>query len=339
MVLRVGVVGCGQWGQNYLRVLTELDETELVAACDSRPEMLEKVATRYPSARITGQLDELLAVDDFEAVVVAVEAGSHFPVVSAALRAGKHVFVEKPLAIREEELAEVAQEVSRRPGQILMVGFNRRFAPLARALRAFFDGQREPLVVHYRVNAGYVPPNHWTQDRTQGGGRIVGEVCHFVDFIDWLVGAVPVSLNAESLPNCGRYKEDNVVLQLRYPGGHIGVVTYVANGDRQFGKERVEVHGAGRSAVLDDFRRVELVEGGRRTVRRSWLRQDKGHREELGAFVKAARGEQNVPIPFGEILAATRVTLQAVEQLKAPIAAVQNSASAEIPDSQHTTDS
>jgi predicted dehydrogenase len=267
---------------------------------------------------------------DTDAIVIATRHHLHGRQVLAALRAGKHVFVEKPLAIREEELAEVEQEVSRRPGQILMVGFNRRFAPLARALKAFFDGQREPLIVHYRVNAGYVPPDHWTQDRIQGGGRIVGEVCHFVDFIDWVVGAVPQSLHAQSLPNCGRYKEDNVVLQLRYPGGHIGVITYVANGDRQFGKERVEVHGAGRSAVLDDFRRVELVEGGRRTVRRSWLRQDKGHREELVAFIKAARGEQNAPILFGEILGATRVTLQAVEQLKVPIAAVQDSVSAEI---------
>jgi predicted dehydrogenase len=127
---------------------------------------------------------------------------------------------------------------------------------------------------------------------------------------------LPSSLQVQSLPNCGRYSTDNIVLQLRYPNGVIALITYVANGDRRLGKERVEIHGAGRSAVLEDFRTLELVEMGRRHLTRSWLRQDKGHRDELAAFIRAVRRKQPAPISFAEILAATQITLRAVDCLR-----------------------
>ena len=315
--VRLGMIGPGAFASSVLLpLLKRMKEVELRSVASSHGVTARRAVDRFGFRYCYSGEQAIFGDSEIDAVVVATRHHLHARQVIGALRAGKHVFVEKPLAIKEEEVREVAAEVNQRPEQILMVGFNRRFAPLARELKTFLDRRREPLMIHYRINAGYVPPDHWTQDPNQGGGRIIGEVCHFVDFVTWLAGALPASLHVQSLPNCGRYSTDNVVIQLRYPNGVIGSITYLANGDRRLGKERVEIHGAGRSAVLDDFRRLELVESGRRRLLRSWFRQDKGHRAELAAFICAVHGEQHAPIHFPEILTATQVTLRAVEWLR-----------------------
>jgi len=130
---------------------------------------------------------------------------------------------------------------------------------MAQQLKAFLGGRGEPLAAYYRVNAGYLPPTHWTHDPEQGGGRIIGEGCHFIDFLTYLVGSAPTAVTAGGLPDGGRYREDNAVLTFDFPDGSVGVVSYLANGDKTFPKERVEVFSAGRVAVLDDFRLLELV--------------------------------------------------------------------------------
>src|SRR5262249_1928900 len=155
---------------------------------------------------------------------------------------------------------------------------NRRFASLAIRLKNFLRGIHEPLALHYRVNAGFIPADHWLNDPEQGGGRIIGEVCHFVDFLTFLVGSAPVEVQTLSLANSGKYSNDNVICSLRFAEGSQGTISYLANGDKSYSKERVEVFGGGSVAVLNDFRRLELVAGSRKHVLRSLLRQDKGHR-------------------------------------------------------------
>ena len=167
-----------------------------------------------------------------------------------------------------------------------MVGFNRRFAPMAVHLKSFVDGIGGPLAIHYRVNAGYIPRDHWVNNPEIGGGRIIGEVCHFVDFLSFLAGAAPVEVLTRSLPNSGEYSNDNVMISLEFANGSQGTISYFANGDRAYSKERVEVFGGKSAAVLEDFRRLELVQHGKKQVVRSRFRQDKGHRAEWKAFVK-----------------------------------------------------
>ena len=187
--------------------------------------------------------------------------------------------------------------------------------PLAQSLSAFLSPRNEPLHVHYRVNAGYIPLNHWTQDEKLGGGRIIGEGCHFIDLITFLVGAAPVSVSAHALPDNGKYREDNVSMTLTFPDGSIGVVDYLANGDKSFPKERVEVFGGGKIAVLDDFRSLEMVDNGRRkTVRKA---QDKGWTDEWKAFAKSIREGGAPPIPYEQLIGVTRATFAAVESLRA----------------------
>ena len=178
------------------------------------------------------------------------------------------MFVEKPLAIDEPGLQKVIAAlgmsgkpqgfIAHSPG-LLTVGFNRRFAPLAVSLAKFLAKRSEPLHAHYRINAGYLPLNHWTQDPAQGGGRMIGEGCHFVDFLTFLAEAAPVSVSALALPDAGKYREDNLSMTFTFPDGSIGVVDYLANGDKSFPKERLEVFCGGDVAVLDDFRTLETV--------------------------------------------------------------------------------
>jgi predicted dehydrogenase len=180
---------------------------------------------------------------------------------------------------------------------------------MAQELKAFLQGIREPLLIHYRVNAGYIPPDHWVHDPQEGGGRIVGEVCHFVDFLIFLAGSLPKQVGAVALPNQGRYRDDNVVVTLTFPNGSVGVITYAANGDKAFPKERVEVFGGGATAVLDNFRRLEMVKDGRRRVSRSRFRQDKGFEGEWAAFLQAVRDPDGpTPLTFQEIRATSLIT-------------------------------
>jgi predicted dehydrogenase len=197
-----------------------------------------------------------------------------------------------------------------------MVGFNRRFAPLAQKMGAFIRKRTEPLVAHYRVNAGYIPLTHWLHDPEIGGGRIIGEGCHFVDFLTFLVGESPQSVTARGLPDGGVYREDNVVLTFTYPDGSVGTISYLANGDKAFPKERVEVFAGGRVAVLDDFRSLEMVHKGNRKTLRSRLRQDKGHQAEWASFARAIIEGGDPPIPYEQLFGVAEATFAAVDALR-----------------------
>ena len=256
--------------------------------------------------------------------VIASRHDSHAELARRALKAGKAVFVEKPLALTREELQGVVEayhetEIENPNPEIknpkfLMVGFNRRFAPLVAALKEFLVGVSEPLLMHYRVNAGFIPKEHWTQDMEQGGGRVLGEVCHFVDLLYYLAGSPPVEVSACALPDLGRYTGDNLAATLRFANGTVGTISYAANGDRGLEKERLEVFGGGRAAVLEDFRRLVLAAGGRKTVKKS--RADKGHRAEMLALMEAVQGGQPEPIPFAQCVQVTLATFGIWEALR-----------------------
>jgi predicted dehydrogenase len=196
----------------------------------------------------------------------------------------------------------------------MTVGFNRRFAPLSLQLADFLKDRNEPLYAHYRINAGYIPLSHWTHDPAQGGGRIIGEGCHFVDYLAFLAGAAPVSVTAQALPENGRYHEDNVSMAFTFPDGSVGVVDYLASGDKSFPKERLEVFCEGRVAVLDDFRSLELVHDGHRQVVKQ--AQDKGWFGEWQAFVKAIQEGGQPPIPYEQLVGVTKATFAAIESLR-----------------------
>jgi len=316
---KLGLLGAGNFATTtLLPAMKKVTGLEFVGVCAADGPGARNAGDKFGFRYCTTDENEILKDPGINTVVIATRHHLHARQIAAALSAGKHVACEKPLALNDAELRSVVQAHSRWAapnGQFLVVGFNRRFAPMARQLKSCLAEVREPLIMHYRVNAGFIPADHWVQDPEQGGGRVIGEVCHFVDFLTFLCGALPIRVHARALPNSGRYTSDNVIIALEYANGSLGTVTYVANGDKSFSKERVEVFGGGRVAVLDDFRRLELLRNGRRSVSKSWLRQDKGHRGEWEAFVDALRRGAPAPIPFEEIVAATLATFRILDAL------------------------
>ena len=181
---------------------------------------------------------------------------------------------------------------------------------MAVEMKRFLSEIHEPLAIHYRVNAGYIPADHWVNDSEQGGGRILGEVCHFVDFLCFLAGACPIEVQAQTVGNPGQYSMDNIVASLKFPDGTLGTISYLANGDKSASKERVEVFGGGSVTILEDFRRLELIRHGRKQITRARWGQDKGHKAEMQAFVDALRGKMPPPIPFEQVVGSTLATLR-----------------------------
>ena len=299
--VQVGVIGAGTFARTVL--LPELAKRSSIVAVATQTGVSAKAsAGRFGATLATTDPAELIGDPGVDAVVIATRHHLHAEYVIAALSAGKHVFVEKPLALSEDELRAVERAAADSPG-ILMVGFNRRFAPLAQQLRDALCG-RGPLVVSYRVNAGRLPRSHWTHDPDQGGGRIVGEVCHFVDFVDFLCGT-PQLQSCAALSGASEPIEDDVTATLRAADGSVAIVLYSALGDPSLPKERIEVFGEMGAGVLDDFSSLALHRNGQRQMIEG--HRDKGHGAEIAAFLEACRsGEQ--PWPIEQMAAVTRVT-------------------------------
>ncbi len=311
----IGVLGAGSFAMDtLLPALKQLDRVGLVGVCAANGSHARHAAAKFGFQYCTTDEQRIVDDPDIDTVVIATRHHLHATQVLAALSAGKHVFCEKPLCLSEIDLAEIVRAyASSARDRLVMVGFNRRFAPMAIKMRAFIKQVQEPMALHYRVNAGFIARDHWVNDPEQGGGRLLGEVCHFVDFLTFMASALPIEVHTRSLNSIEQYSDDNVVISLRFANGSQGTISYLANGDRAYSKERLEIFGGGAVAVLEDFRRLELVRHGREKTFRSPFRQDKGHRGELQAFAAAVCGRGEPPIPFDEIVSTTLATLRAAE--------------------------
>ena len=259
----------------------------------------------------------MLADPAVDTVVIATRHNAHARQVLAALQAGKHVFCEKPLCLTLEELAGIEDAARQRPGQLLMVGFNRRFAPQVVRMRELLGTVAEPKNLVMTVNAGEIPADHWTQDKAVGGGRIVGEACHFIDLLRHLAGAPIVRHSAVAL-GCHPalpLRDDKVSITLEFADGSVGTVHYLANGHKGFPKERLEVFCAGRVLQLDNFRRLRGW-GWKGFSRMHLWRQDKGQKACAQAFMDAVRQGGAPPVPLAELVEASRVAIEAVQQVE-----------------------
>jgi predicted dehydrogenase len=311
----VGVLGAGSFATaTLLPAIKAARAVELGGISAAGGAAARAAASRWGFRYCASDESELLQDSSINTMVIATRHSLHAAQAVAAINAGKHVFCEKPLAMNEEQLAAIVRAYHRSdPKPLLLVGYNRRFAPLAKKLKTFLSGVAEPFVMHYRINAGFLPLDHWVHDPEQGGGRIVGEVCHFVDFLSFICGHPVVAVSATLAVNAGRYANDNLAAILRFADGSIGTITYTANGDKSFSKERVEVFAQGRVAVLEDFRDLRTVRGGKRKVSRLRMGADKGHRGEWETFAGILHRGGLSPISFDEILNSTLATFAVAE--------------------------
>jgi predicted dehydrogenase/threonine dehydrogenase-like Zn-dependent dehydrogenase len=313
--VRLGVIGAGNFAQNtLLPLLQRFPSISRLGVASSGGVHAAQTARKFGFAYATSEPQEILQDPQVNVVAILTRHDTHVPLALQALEQGKHVFVEKPLAIDETQLQAIEQALSQ-ANTLLTVGFNRRFAPLSQRLKALLQQHHEPLFAHYRVNAGYLPRDHWLHHPEQGGGRLIGEACHFVDLLTFLVGSVPQLVSVQALPDAGKYRRDNFTLTLRFENGSLAVLDYLANGDRSYPKERLEVFCGGAIAILEDFRRLEWFQDGRRQRFRS--PGDKGWYAEWEAFLQALRRGGPPPIPYEHLIGVTRLTIQAARQLEA----------------------
>ncbi len=313
----IGMIGAGSFGQSVLLpALKGSPLAEPVAIASGGGMTARRLGDQYGFRQATADAQEVISDPGVDAVFVLTRHHLHAPLACDALRAGKSVFTEKPLAMCAEELEEIAKIREEANGPDVMVGFNRRFAPLVDEIRDHFSGRTEPLVMHYRVNAGFIDNDHWTQDPVEGGGRILGEGCHFVDLMHSLAGAPPVRVFAESIPGSGRFRaDDNVSITTRFADGSVGTLIYTSMGDARLEKEVLEVFSEGKVALLDDYRALRLLGGGSEKKSKS-ANQDKGFDREIREFLEAVHSGDVMPIPFEESVGTTRITLAALESLR-----------------------
>jgi len=313
-LVQVGLLGAGAFATGVLLpAIQQHADTKLVGACSATGAHSRHAADKFRFRYCTTDERELIRDANINTLVIATRHNLHAAQVLSGLAAGKHIFCEKPLCLKEEELADIVRAYESNGQRTrLLVGFNRRFAPMAQQLKTFIGEIHEPLAMQYRVNAGYIAPDHWLNDPEVGGGRLLGDVCHFIDFLSFLAGSLPIEVETNDLASGGQYSGDNVIVSLRFANGSHGSISYFANGDKSFSKERVEVFGGGAVGVLEDFRRLELVRAGKRKVIHSRMRQDKGHRAEWASFASSIGSGQASPIFFSDIVSSTLATLRAL---------------------------
>ena len=302
---RIGFVGSGGYATKILMPAFQSAGAQLVAVASTGGLSAMYAAKKFEFAEATTDVAALLADDRIDTVVIATRHDSHASLVCRALQAGKHVFVEKPLALKAEEIEEVeAAYGSLSEPRLVMVGFNRRFAPQVTRMRQLLAAVKGLKTLVYTVNAGAIPGDHWTQDPAVGGGRILGEACHFLDLLRYLTGCPATQIQVT------RQSADNVSIGVTYEDGSIGTVHYVSGGHKSFSKERLEVFGGGRVLVLNNYRKLRGY-GWPGFRRMNLWSQNKGAREMAVAFVHAVRNGGPAPIPFEELIEVARLTVKA----------------------------
>lgn len=307
--LSIGVIGSGNYATGVLIPAFKSAGVTLKSIASGMGLSAAHAGRKFGFEEATTDVESLLANPSLDAVVIATRHDTHAALVARALRAGKHVFVEKPLGLTVEEIDtiesayRVAGSGSARP--LLMIGFNRRFAPLVRRMKSMVDGVQAPKAIVMTVNAGRIPKEHWSQSQEAGGGRILGEACHFVDLARFLASSPIVSYHALPM-RCDTH--DTASLSLGFADGSTATIHYFANGDRRFGKERIEVFSDGRILALDNFRRLRGYGWKKAGLRSAWT-QDKGQSACVAAFVDAIATGTPSPIPYEEIVEVSRTTI------------------------------
>lgn len=305
----ISFVGSGNYATAVLIPAFKATGARLLAVASNAGITGTHAGRKFGFSESTTDTDRVLSDERADAIVVTTRHDSHASLVLRALSAGKHVFVEKPLCLTVEELSQIERAAKASPGR-LMVGFNRRFAPQVVKIKSLLSAVRGPKAFVMTVNAGAIPANHWTQDRDVGGGRIVGEACHFIDLLRHLAGHPIVRWTRADMAAA---TDDTVSLQLEFEDGSIGTIHYFANGSKAFPKERLEIFAAGGVLQLDNFRRLRGFGWNGFKSMNLW-RQDKGQSACAAAFVQAIASGGSAPIPLDEVIEVSRVTIEASQE-------------------------
>lgn len=307
--VKAGLIGAGSFAQNFLLpALDGLAHFEAVATARSNNAI--NIATKYGFAKATGNADEVISDKNVNTVFIVTRHDTHAGYVRQCLAENKNVYVEKPLCLSEHELEEI-KNLYINSSSSLMLGFNRRFAPMTELIKSKLN-PAVPVSILYRINAGQVSPEHWIHNPQIGGGRIIGEVCHFIDLCTFLAGSPITSISAQAIQDPFQLN-DTLNVSLYFKNGSIATIAYFSNGNKEVSKEYLEVYSQGWVAVMDDFRELTLY-GKKKTNEKG--NQDKGHKNQIKQFIKSIEKGKPSPIPFEEIYHSTLATFKVLESIK-----------------------
>jgi predicted dehydrogenase/threonine dehydrogenase-like Zn-dependent dehydrogenase len=306
--VNAGFIGAGSFAQNIMLPALN-NQINFIGIATARPNNSRNMADKYQFSYCAASADELLNDASINTIFVATRHDSHYEYVKKSIEKGKHVFVEKPLCLHPEELEEL-KDLYKDGRSIVMVGFNRRFAPFIQQIKKSLD-PAVPCAIQYRINSGTIPPDHWVQDMETGGGRIIGEVCHFIDTCIYLAGSTVKTVSAIAMKSSPQLN-DTLSIQLLFNNGSIANISYFSNGNKEVNKERIEVFASGTVYIVDDYKTIQIFGKSSKTIN---LTQDKGHAAELAAFTNAIKKGDSSPISFKEICHTTDTTFKVLESI------------------------
>jgi polar amino acid transport system substrate-binding protein len=310
--INIGFIGAGSFAQSYLlpnaKLFGSFDTVVTKDGINSK-----NVAQKFGFNHASSDPDSIINNDSINTVFIATQHDTHAKYVIQNLRKGKSVYVEKPLALNPEELDEIIKVYNESSSPVLMVGFNRRFADISQIAKNEFRDIGEPVLMNFRVNAGFIPQDHWTQTKA-GGGRIIGEICHFIDLMQFFTGSEPVKIYAECIDsqNDKLKNDDNISIIVKFKDGSVGNLFYTANGDKALSKERIEIFGGNSVFIIDDFKKGNLF---RNNTEKLIKASGKGHKQEVEAFFKTIRSGDPMPISFRSLCLTTLATYKIAESL------------------------
>jgi predicted dehydrogenase/threonine dehydrogenase-like Zn-dependent dehydrogenase len=313
----VSFIGAGNFARGVLLpVVKRSAKLRLEGIATATGISAKNTAEMFGFAYSTTDSEQILGSEKTDSVFIATRHDNHAELSAEALRHGKNVFVEKPLATTVEGLREVIQ-AARATDKLLLVGYNRRFAPLATEIKKHFANRAGALTILYRINAGQLPPEHWSHDATEGGGRVIGEVCHFIDFVQFLTDSLPLQVSAAAVPESRKagFVDDSVTISMSMADGSIASIVYTASGNNAVAKERVEIFGDRLIVLLDDFKSAE-INSGKKAIKLGGGTQDKGHAAEIEAFFEAARGKTPAPVSIESLAATSLASFAVIESAK-----------------------
>ncbi len=304
----IGLIGAGSFAQNFLLPAMK-GLANFVGISTVRSNNARNMADKYGFNYCAGNADELFSDTTINTIFIATRHDSHADYVLKALKHGKNIFVEKPLCLLPDDLVQIRNEYSKSNVR-LMVGFNRRFAPHVQKIKTLFSND-QPVAIQYRINAGIIAPDHWVHDVNVGGGRIIGELCHFIDLCMYLSNSRITGVSAYVMDDKAKLK-DTLTVNLRFENGSVANVSYFSNGNKNLEKESLEVFGNGIVVKCDDFKTLSVF--GKTESKRSST-QDKGHKKEVESFLKAVKSGEPSPISFDEIYLSTLATFKVIESI------------------------
>lgn len=311
----IGIIGAGNFTKMTMMPALKNSGAQYKYISSAGGLTAKSLANKYGFEFSTTDYHQILQDEEVDLVLITTRHDAHAQMVKESLQAGKHVFVEKPLAINEEQLEDIRQVYQSKEASLtLTVGFNRRFSPFIRQAKTLLGGSTDSLNIIATMNAGFIPADVWVQDLQVGGGRIVGEACHFIDLIVYLTGSKVAEVTMSALGKNPTEQTDNAIITLKFENGSQGVINYFANGSKAYAKERIEVYSQGRTLIVDNFRKLSAY--GFKGFSSMGGTLDKGHKDQFKGLIESVKQGKGPLIPFDEIYNTTKASFAALRSLR-----------------------